>query len=346
MKTNGKLVRTEIAGVADPLEYCGELLCFGENPLVLSECVKAVKRESKNLGVYPDANQKKLRKAIAKYCRVSKECVTAGNGSDELIEIIARTFVNRGDKIVVVEPCFPGYENACALMGGRVKKIALNPDFSLDEEALLREARNAKLVWIANPNNPTGNELLTPALFKKLVRATRGILVVDECYYEYCGATFAKPAARLERVIVLRSLSKAGLAGVRVGFAVGAPQTIRLLEKTRFATQKFSVNRFAQAAANAALETRSAMRKMLRKFAELKKDFSGELRKLGFEVVETKTSFVLLRRGDSQALFDALLRGGVRVKNCGNGLVTLGVPPAGKKRFVLNAFRKASKVVN
>jgi len=335
------LARRQALRLSEPVQYLGENLSFGEFPFVPSACCNAVAKGLSRVNRYADPNQRELRKALARYCRVRPQNVVATNGGNEAIELVARAFINPGDKVVVVEPCYPVYESSSSFLGAKVVRVSLREDFSLDEKALLRKARGAKIVWIASPNNPTGNELLSPQFVKQFVAFFKGILVIDECYFEYCGKTFAKLACTRERVIVLRSLSKIGLAGAYLGYLIAEPATARLLDKVRMACLDTSVNIFAQSCAIALLADRKAFSRMLSKFSKLKKQFCSRLSVLGFEVLPSKTSFVLLRCENPEVLFARLQRQGFRVKKSARGLVSLRVPGRKEWTAVLRAFRNA-----
>jgi histidinol-phosphate aminotransferase len=342
MESIEKLVRKEVLALPEPKEVLGKNLSFGELPFAPAACKKAVRASVKRMNFYSDPFQRKLRRAIAGYCGVGAENVVAGNGGNEMIELVSKTFVGAGDKCVVVDPSYPVFAASSELMGGEMVRVPLKQDFSVDEESLLCAVAEAKVVWIASPNNPTGNELLTPRLVKRILSSFQGILIIDEIYFEYCGKTFAKLACRNPRVVVLRSLSKLGMAGAYLGYLIAAPQTARQVDKVRLAVLDTSANLFAQACGEALLGDEKSIAAMLRKFEELKSGFSSKLSAMGFEVLRSKSSFVLLRCKAQQEVLGEVARRGFRIKKSPRGLLSLRVPSRKEWPAVLAAFSKAS----
>jgi histidinol-phosphate aminotransferase len=206
---------------------------------------------------YPDPQQRRLREALGAHLDVSPAAVVAGAGADELIDLVVRCVVAPGDRVVVAPPTFGMYAFDAEQAGAQLVEVPRRDDWSLDEDALLAEARRAKLVVLASPNNPTGELAPRPLLDALLGVAAEGgaLLLLDEAYLEFARTpSLAAEAAAGAPLVVLRTFSKwAGLAGLRVGYAVLPPP---LAETLMVVKQPYSVSVAAEAAALASLESR------------------------------------------------------------------------------------------
>ncbi|MCY4639204.1 MAG: histidinol-phosphate transaminase [Chloroflexi bacterium] len=205
---------------------------------------------------YPDPEQRRLREALAAHLGVAPESVVAGAGSDELIDLVIRCVVGPGDRVVIAPPTFGMYAFDAGQVGAEVVEVPRLPDWSLDPEALLAEARRAKLVALASPNNPTGGS--APRELLESLLESGALLLLDEAYIEFTKErSMAEEAAAGAPLVVLRTFSKwGGLAGMRVGYAaMPAP----LAETLMVVKQPYSVSVAAEAAALASLEDRALL---------------------------------------------------------------------------------------
>lgn len=319
-------------------------LASNENPLGPSPRAQAAIREAAGrVHLYPDGNAFRLRQALAAHLtaqgkdEIVPEQVMVGNGSDELIKMLAETFVHPGDRVVFPTPSFSEYEFACRVADGTPVAVPLK-DFRVDVEALAAAARipRTPLVFVANPNNPTGtlvprNEL--EWLIGQLLPET--ILVLDEAYFEFVDDPAYSPGltwvAAGRPVVVLRTFSKIyGLAGLRVGYGVAPAGLVGLVQRVR---EPFNVNSLAQEAALAALgdtEHVSRSRELIRQGRE---ELTRELTARGLRVIPSQANFLYFDIGvDCRRVFQELLREGVIVRTgdiFGNPTflrVTIGLP--------------------
>jgi len=286
---------------------------YGPSPHVL----QAVRREVARIGLYPDPRAARLKSAIADYVGVKAECVTIGNGSDELMELVCKAFLDSGDQVLIPLPTFAMYELACRTNGGVPKFLSL-PDFEWPTEKLKRALVGAKLAFFGRPNNPTGNGITLEEL-RDLLGCGK-LIVIDEAYVEFAGNSVAKLAPKFENLLVLRTFSKAfGLAGLRVGYAVGNPKLIGVLEGIR---APFNVNRIAQVAAVAALSEKAYMYRVVNAVRKARTYLRRELSKQGLRVLPSNANFLMADvtplGTDATKLCDYLAREGVLIRELTN----------------------------
>lgn len=263
----------------------------GEQPYPPSQLViDAIKQSALDANQYPDPNGWELRQAIARYAGCQPENVVLGNGSDELIELVVKTHACAGDEIIVPIPSFFVYGFAAQMLNVRTTNVPRATDYSLDIDAVLGAVRSeSKVVFIANPNNPTGT--LTPRDdLVTLLQFCECTVVVDECYFEFSQQTVADLVDRFENLVVLRSFSKGfGLAGLRIGYAIANTVTADAMFRS---ANLFSTNRVAQAAALAALSDEVHTRKQISKILEGRAWLSQQLAERGLGVRPSETNFV------------------------------------------------------
>jgi histidinol-phosphate aminotransferase len=199
---------------------------------------------------YPDPEQRELRKALSAYTDQPVERLIAGAGGDEIIDLLLRLFVEPGDKVIDCEPTFGMYGFCARIAAAEVVSLPRNDDWSIDLGAIRSAIDvNTKIVFIASPNNPTGNSMSEAEAVGLL--ETGLIVAIDETYYEFSGTTLAHLAGDYENLVILRSFSKwAGIAGLRVGYAIGSEILVRHLMDIK---QPYNINVAAAAAAKAAL---------------------------------------------------------------------------------------------
>ena len=209
-----------------------------------------------NLAVqeYPDQNLVRIRDALSEYTGFEPSRIIAGSGGDEIIELMITLFIDPGDSMIDCPPTFGMYEFCAKIAEARLIKVARIPDWSVDVDEVARTIREhgSKIVFLASPNNPTGN-LLTEVEARGILE-TGVVLVVDETYYEFCGETLAHLVAEYDNLMIVRSFSKwAGIAGLRIGYAISSETVIGHLMSIK---QPYNVSIAAEAAAIAAIEHR------------------------------------------------------------------------------------------
>ena len=285
-----------------------------ENPYGPSPRARAALAAAYDAHRYPDPDQRRLRAALAAHLDVEPACIVAGAGSDELIELIFRTYVEPGDRIVTASPTFGMYAFDAELYGARLVDVPRRDDWSIDAPAMLAAAEDAKAVFIPSPNNPTGN-VLPPALVADL-RDCGALLVIDEAYIEFSHSeSLAKRAAAGEPLVVLRTFSKwAGLAGLRVGYGV-MPQAIAgTLMQVK---QPYDLNVAAEVAAIASLADRELLDERACAITGERERMAEALRATGWiEPAPSEANFLLCRldRFDGATVREALRRRGIFIR--------------------------------
>jgi histidinol-phosphate aminotransferase len=294
-------------------------LASNENPLGPSPlAAEAARRATAAANWYPDGAGYYLRKKLSERLGVEMECLMIGAGSCELIDLAARTLLVPGDNAITSEGSFPLYSIVVRATGERLILVPLR-EFTFDLEAIARavDART-KLIYLANPNNPTGTMFTADAFDAFLARIPESVLVVlDEAYFEYADRPGFSRSLELVRagrsLLVLRTFSKVyGLAGMRVGYAAGPAGLIAQMNKVR---QPFNVSGVSLAAALAALDDSEHVRRSLENNRRGLAQVEAGLRAQGVSFVPSVANFVLVHLGpDTNRIADAILRFGVIVR--------------------------------
>jgi histidinol-phosphate aminotransferase len=294
-------------------------LASNENPLPPSDRVrKAIVDALADLNRYPDGSGYYLRQALAKKHGVAPEQVVLGNGSNELIELLVRAFLRPGDEAVVPHPSFVVYPMIVQAAGG-VRVMVMLKDYRLDLEAMARAITPlTKMVFIANPNNPTATIVTADEVEHFMDRLPeRTIVVFDEAYIEFAlGPDFPDALSYVKqgrKAVVLRTFSKAAsLAGLRIGYGIADADAIALMNRIR---QPFNVNTLGQAAAAAALEDDAHVLECVRMIEAGRHFLYDEFKSLGLRYVPSRANFVLVDVGRSAAaIYQKLLHEGVIVR--------------------------------
>jgi histidinol-phosphate aminotransferase len=290
---------------------------YGPSPKVLA----AIRSALSSIHFYPDGSAFRLRARLAAYHGVSDREVVVGAGSNELIELLVHAFVGDGEEVLAPAYSFICYRLASQSRHRRFVEAETGPHFAIDAERLLSAVTpRTRLLFLANPNNPTGAYLPRPE-FELLVRSLppHVLLAVDEAYFEYARSADYPDALRYlserERLISLRTFSKIhGLAGLRVGYGISHPQVIDYLNRVRMA---FNVASVAQEAAIAALDDREHLEKARADNAVELERLTDALSRQGLAVLPSQGNFVLLDVGQgrqAKGVYQDLLREGVIVR--------------------------------
>jgi histidinol-phosphate aminotransferase len=294
-------------------------LASNENPLPPSDRVqKAIAAALGNLNRYPDGSGYYLRQALAKKHDFPQDQVFLGNGSNELIELAVRTFLRPGDEVIVPHPSFVVYPMIVQAAGG-IRVMVMLKDHRLDLEAMARAITPmTKMVFIANPNNPTATIVTANEVEAFMGRVPdRTIVVFDEAYIEFAmGPDFPDTLSYVKqgrKVIVLRTFSKAAsLAGIRVGYGIAEADAVSLMNRIR---QPFNVNSLAQAAALAALDDDNHVLECVRTIEAGRHYLYDEFKSLGVNYVPSRANFILVDVGRSASdIYQRLLKEGVIVR--------------------------------
>lgn len=323
------------------LGITGEIvkLASNENPLGPSPMgMAALQTILPTLAHYPDGACHALRSAVAQHFGVSEDSLIFGNGSDEVIHLLGVTFLEPGDEIVVGDPTFVLYEAAATLAGAKTIKVALTPGDLKHDAAAMAAAitERTRLVFVANPHNPTGSVVDAQAIETLLAALpARAFLVLDEAYGEYVEDDPTIPRAidyikAGHPVICLRTFSKLyGLAGLRVGYGIAQPEVIRLINQPR---SPFNVNLAGQVAATAALTDEAFKALSKHNNDEGITQLTDAFKALGLTWIPTRANFIVVNTGrPAKPMYEALLKRGVIVRAFPKDLathlrVTIGTP--------------------
>ena len=323
-------------------------MASNENPLCPSpKAVEAIRRILDQLHLYPEATFD-LKAVLARKLGIGPEHFVLGNGSNDVLELVARTFLRPSDAVAYSQHGFLVYPLVTQAIGARAIEVPAR-DFGTDLDALARAiVPDTKMVFVANPNNPTGTFNPWDEIRAFVRRVPQHVIVVlDEAYGEYLPDALRSPTVgwlgEFPNLVIARTLSKAyGLAGLRVGFGVAHPDVAELMNRVR---QPFNVNQLALVAATAALDDTAFIAKSREVNAKGLEQLRRGFERLGLEYIPSYGNFITVRVGDAKTVYMALLKEGVIVRPiAGYGMpehlrVTVGLPEH-NQRF-LDALARA-----
>jgi histidinol-phosphate aminotransferase len=293
---------------------------------------------------YPDPLQRRLKERIAELKDIATEHIFVGNGSDEAIDLVVRAFCEPGiDNIVTITPSYGMYEVAAAVNNVKCIKVQLEPGFKLNAGAVLEAAGDhTKAIYLCSPNNPSGNLLDREEIYRVL-KYFPGIVVVDEAYIDFASApSFTRELVSFPNLTVLQTLSKAwGAAAVRLGMAFASPGIIAVLNKIKY---PYNVNQPAQEYALKILSGAEEMQRQLQRILDEREKMSALLSRAPFsyKVYPSDANFILVETGDADALYNALIKAGVVVRNRNNitlcrGCLRITIGTPAENEALLNA---------
>lgn len=292
-------------------------LASNENALgPVPGALEAIRGVLEGLHRYPDGGARALVERLGRKLGVAPSRIFVGNGGDDVLSVLARTFLNEGDEVVIPRPTFSPYAHVSRVMGARVVFSPLR-EMRIDlADVAARVSARTKIIFLCSPNNPTGAILREEELLRFLEALPGGALVLlDEAYGDFADdPAFPDGVALAERfpLVVLRSFSKIyGLAGLRVGFGVSLSGVVDYMNRVR---EPFNVNRLAQAAALAALEDEGYRRRAVALVREGRETLSRAFGEMGVECLDSQANFVFARVGAGDAAAGALTREGVIVR--------------------------------
>ena len=300
---------------------------------------------------YPVPSATRLRSLIREVMQVPQGCdVLLGNGSDECIQYITAAVAREGASVMAPVPSFAMFQMHAFFYRLRFVGVPLREDFTLDLEAFLAamEKQKPALVWIAFPNNPTGNAFPV-ADVERIIAAAPGLVVVDEAYQPFAGATFMPRLAEFENMVVMRTVSKISLAGLRLGYVCGRPEWIDEFNKTR---SPFNINVLTEAVAIKVLQNKAVLDEQAARVLAEREPVRAALQRLaGIAVYPSAANFLLARvaggKGAGTRVFDRMRSSGVLVKDFSGGhplmenclRLTIGTPQ--ENRAMIGALREA-----
>lgn len=296
-----------------------------------------------DLNDYPSPHSDLLRKRLSQLYGMDATQFIIGNGADELLDLVIKCFIDPGDDLIMPDPTFGMYEVFGRANCADILKVPLKDGWELDVDGLLKP-KNATLLILANPNNPTGNAFREEDL-ERIVREFNGIVVLDEAYSEYAGFSHIEWTRKYNNLIVLKTFSKAyGLAGLRVGYAVAPKKLIAQMYKAK---APYNVNAISEGIAAMALMEKKFLVSTVRRIAHERTKMTRKLGELGFEVYPSVTNFLLARAPmKSRTLWNRLCKMGIVIRDLGNSnrlkdhvRITLGDPTQNAK--LLRALTRA-----
>ncbi len=285
-----------------------------ENPYGCAPGVRKALAEYPYYHIYPDPEQRELRRLVSEYAGVDYESVILGAGSDELIDLVLRLTIESGQKVINCPPTFGMYPFCTEVCSGKVVTVERDKDFNI-QLAKVKAAidKNTKIIFLASPNNPTAN-VVPQEVIKELLKSDI-IVVVDEAYYEFSGITVAPLVARYDNLVVLRTFSKwAGLAGLRVGYGIMSPEMVRNIIKIK---QPYNINVAAQVAVRQSLIELDYMKGTIRCMIDEREHLLMKLAGLSFlKPYPSQSNFILCTVNGNRAreLWDGLRHKGIFIR--------------------------------
>jgi histidinol-phosphate aminotransferase len=319
-----------------------------ENPYPLPEKLRRELAEvlaRVDLNRYPEPSPRELRELIARKMNVPPGMeILLGNGSDELLQLVSLALARPGATVMYPAPTFVMYAMYATFFGLKAVPVPTREDFSLDTAAFLARMKQEKpaLVFVSYPNNPTGT-LYPEDDVAAVIRAAPGLVVMDEAYHAFAGKSFMARLPEFPNLVVLRTVSKLGLAGIRLGYLAGRAQWIEQFDKVR---SPYNVNVLTQAAASFLLERLDVLEEQAARIRADRDTLAKALAALpGMKVYPSEANFILTQVPDPKGTFEALRRQGVLVKIFNDPSmkkylrITVGTPD--ENRILLNALREA-----
>jgi len=322
-------------------------LDFNENTAGCSPAVRhaLAKLTAKQLAMYPEYQASTPH--LARHFRVRPEELMLANGGDDALRVFFDTFVDAGSSILISEPTFPMYRYYGEIYGAHIFALRYGPEMEFPLEGVLAALRKKpRVLFIANPNNPTGTQLRQKEVRKILQAATHTAVVLDEAYSDFSGVTVVPWIRKYPQLFVARTFSKtAGLAALRLGAVIACKESLALLRR---AMPPFPVNVAALVAAQAAVDDRATMQRYVRSVKRLRAWLTVELKKLGVKAYPSTGNFLLANFGpEGPALFRTLEKQGIllreRSREIGPGFVRITIGTPTEMHRLLKIIRKEWK---
>mgnify|MGYP006276186877 CR=1 FL=1 len=319
-------------------------LASNENPLGASQAaIDAMQKAAEDVHIYPDGNVYRLRKKLSAKLGVGEKELIFGNGSDEIVIMLGQAFMEPNDEIIMAETTFSEYRFSANIMGGEIVQVPLK-DYTHDLDAMLEAVtEKTKMIFVCNPNNPTGTMVGREEVEEFLAEVPDDILVIfDEAYSEYATSQDYPETidylADYDNLIILRTFSKIhGLAGLRIGYGIADEELISYLDRVR---QPFNIGALAQQAALASLDDEEHLKQSVKYNEQGKEYLYEQFEELGLDYVPTETNFILVDvERDNNEVFQEMLERGVIIRSMDSYgydtkiRVTIGLPEE-NKRFI------------
>lgn len=321
---------------------------LGPSPAAVRAVVEALEAGELNLSIYPwERNEEALREEIARYIGVDVENIVIGAGIDGVLDTLVKIFVDKGDEVIIPIPTFSLYESLVKMADATPVYLSRNPaaNYDLPAADMISTCNDkTRMIFLASPNNPTGNGITGDNVRTLAESVPKLMIAIDEAYVEFAKKSLVKVVNDYENVLVLRTFSKAfGLAGLRVGYAVLPEWLVSSYKKVSL---PFTVNNVALTAAVAALKDEEHLRKSIELVKEGRQYLTENLQEL-FRVYLSQANFVLVDVSPkkSYAVFDALLKKGITVRDCssfrgaGDSLIRISVGTQDQNEKVVAALK-------
>ncbi|MEK7672277.1 MAG: histidinol-phosphate transaminase [Patescibacteria group bacterium] len=299
----------------------------------------------KNLNRYPDPECQSLKTKLAEVLNVKVENLLIGSGSDEIIDLLMRVFLEKNDEVILLEPTYGMYRVAAEINESKIKVCNLDENFQINLAELNKTMTNkSKLIFCASPNNPTGN-LLKKSDLLSICKTFKGLLIIDEAYIDFAAKeSVINELNNFPNLVVLRTFSKAwGLAGLRVGYAIANPEIINFLRKVK---PPYNINTLSANLVLAALNKPKKLNEFIKKIQKEKTNLILQLKKLSFEIYPSDANFILLKSPKAQYIcrklatdFKIIIRDfsdKPGLKNCFR--ITIGT--AAQNKLLINSLKK------
>ena len=290
-----------------------------ENPYGPSPKVAAALGDYQNYNYYPDPGQRNLRRVLSGYLGVPQEHIVAGNGSDEMIDLLLRMYVGIGDNVIIPSPTFGMYSFSAGICGGEAISVERDKNFEIDLEAMKSAINNkSKIIFLTSPNNPTGN--IVPEVQTRAMLDTGLLVVMDEAYFEFCGETAIPLLSEYPNLVVLRTFSKwAGLAGLRIGVGAMDPD----LAATMMAMKPpYNVNLAAEVALTTSLEDTPGLLERVQQIVTVRDRMMEQLKQVpNLRPWPSQSNFILCQvpEGRGKEIFEGLCSRGIFLRYWSSG---------------------------
>lgn len=329
--------------------YTSAREAFKENKLILMDANE--NPYGKGCNRYPDPFQSSLKQTLSSTMKIPTEQLFIGNGSDEIIDLVIRSFCKpREDKLVTIEPSYGMYEVLASLNRITPVKVTLTDDFQINPDEILRQTdKQTKLAILCSPNNPTGNLLKMDAV-KKILQSFPGIVLLDEAYIEFSGSDgLSDKIIEYPNLIVTRTLSKAwGLAGIRLGYAICNPEIVKILTRVKY---PYNVNSITQEKALKALKKSQRMKHAVKVILREKQKVTEALNKLDYveKIYPSDANFILVKTGYSKDIIyflrehNIIVRDRSNLKKC-EGCIRITIGTKRQNNKLIKQLKKFEKL--
>lgn len=325
-------------------------LASNENPLGCSDKVKeAITKSLDQLSIYPDGNATELKEELAKFLGVSSNEILPTSGLDEMIDLIAKSYVDKGDEVIMADITFPRYIQTTEMMGG-IPVIVPLKDFTFDLDGIISKITDkTKIIWVCNPNNPTGTIVTEKQMIAFFEKVPENIMIVyDEAYREYATSeeyphNSIKFLKDYPNVLIMRTFSKVyGLAGIRVGYTIGNKNILENINKVR---GPFNVNSLALTAAVAALNDTNFLKKSYDLNLEGRNYLYSEFDNMKFHYPQSETNHVFVNVGkNGQDVFLEMQKRGVIIRPMGGDFIRVSIGTMEENKIFIEKLKEVLEI--